>query len=136
MLRNFWYEVRHSMIKSASIVRNLSKNHTFRTIASILIDTQSRFPANLTILIIQLQEARIKPIRYNDSVIYLQLYPNGIILAQQFVVFIRGIFYSIIHKAHETITLMIAVAFHRLCTNRLIEQFCIQNRFAFICILD
>ena len=34
------------MIKSASIVRNLSKNHTFRTIASILIDTQSRFPAN------------------------------------------------------------------------------------------
>ena len=35
-----------SMVKSASIVRNLSKNHTFRTIASILIDTQSRFPAN------------------------------------------------------------------------------------------
>lgn len=46
LLRNFWYGVRHSMIKSASIVRNLSKNHTFRTIASILIDTQSRFPAN------------------------------------------------------------------------------------------
>ena len=46
LLRNFWYVVRHSMIKSASIVRNLSKNHTFRTIASILIDTQSRFPAN------------------------------------------------------------------------------------------
>ena len=31
-----------SMVKSASIVRNLSKNHTFRTIASILF----RFPAN------------------------------------------------------------------------------------------
>ena len=46
LLRNFWYEVRHSMIKSASIVRNLSKIHTFRTIASILIDTKSRFPAN------------------------------------------------------------------------------------------
>ena len=46
LLRNFWYEVRHSMIKSASIVRNLSKIHTFRTIASILINTQSRFPAN------------------------------------------------------------------------------------------
>lgn len=46
MLRNFWYEVRHSMIKSASIVRNLLNNHTFRTIANILIDTQSRFPAN------------------------------------------------------------------------------------------
>ena len=42
LLRNFWYEVRHSMIKSASIVRNLSKIHTFRTIASILF----RFPAN------------------------------------------------------------------------------------------
>ena len=27
-------------------MQNLSKNHTFRTIASILIDTQSRFPAN------------------------------------------------------------------------------------------
>ena len=38
--------VRHYMIKSASIVRNLSKNHTFCTIASILIDTQYRFPAN------------------------------------------------------------------------------------------
>ena len=46
LLRYFGYGVRHSMIKSASIVRNLSKNHTFRTIASILIDTQSRFPAN------------------------------------------------------------------------------------------
>ena len=46
MLRNFWYEVCHSMIKSASIVRNLLNNHTFRTIASILIDTQSRFSAN------------------------------------------------------------------------------------------
>lgn len=32
--------------KSASIVRNLSKNHTFRTIASILLYTQPRFPAN------------------------------------------------------------------------------------------
>ena len=81
LLRNFWYEVRHSMIKSASIVRNLSKIHTFRTIASILIDTQSRFPANLTILIIQLQEARINPIGYNYSTIYPILYPNGIILA-------------------------------------------------------
>lgn len=46
LLRNFWYEVRHYMIKSASIVRNLSKNHTFRTIASILIYTLLRFPAN------------------------------------------------------------------------------------------
>ena len=46
LLINFWYEVRHSMIKSASIVRNLLNNHTFRTIANILIDTQSRFPAN------------------------------------------------------------------------------------------
>ena len=46
LLRNFWYEVRHSMIKSASIVRNLLNNHSFRTIANILIDTQSRFPAN------------------------------------------------------------------------------------------
>ena len=81
LLRYFGYGVRHSMIKSASIVRNLSKNHTFRTIASILINTQSRFPANLTILIIQLHEARINPIGYNDSVIYPQLYPNGIILA-------------------------------------------------------
>ena len=69
------------MIKSASLVRNLSKKHTFRTIASILIDTQSRFPANFTILIIQLQEARINPIEYDDSVIRPQLYPNGIILA-------------------------------------------------------
>ena len=43
LLRNFWYEVRHSMIKSASIVRNLLNNHTFRTIASIL----PRFPTNL-----------------------------------------------------------------------------------------
>ena len=34
------------MMKSDSIMQNLSKNHTFRTIASILIDTQSRFPAN------------------------------------------------------------------------------------------
>ena len=34
------------MIKSASIVRNLSKNHTFRTIASILIYTLPRFPTN------------------------------------------------------------------------------------------
>lgn len=27
LLRNFWYEVRHSMIKSASIVRNLLNTH-------------------------------------------------------------------------------------------------------------
>ena len=47
LLRNFWYEVRHSMIKSASIVRNLSKNHTFRTIASILLYTQPLFLTNL-----------------------------------------------------------------------------------------
>ena len=46
LLRNFWYEVRHSMIKSASIVRNLSKIHTFRTIASKVIYPQSQFPAN------------------------------------------------------------------------------------------
>ena len=77
-----------SMVKSASIVRNLSKIHTFRTIASILIDTQSRFPVNLTILIIQLQEARIKPIGYNDNVIRPQLYPNGIILALHSVTYI------------------------------------------------
>ena len=34
------------MIKSASIVRNLSKNYTFRTIASILLYIQHRFPVN------------------------------------------------------------------------------------------
>ena len=43
LLRYFGYGVRHSMIKSASIVRNLLNNHTFRTIASIL----PRFPTNL-----------------------------------------------------------------------------------------
>ena len=46
LLRNFWYEVRHYMIKSASIVRNLSKIYTFRTIASKVIYPQSQFPAN------------------------------------------------------------------------------------------
>ena len=35
-----------SMVKSASIVRNLSKIHTFRTIASKVIYPQSQFPAN------------------------------------------------------------------------------------------
>ena len=34
------------MMKSDSIMRNLLKNNTFRTIASILIYTQPRFPAN------------------------------------------------------------------------------------------
>ena len=34
------------MVKSASIVRNLSKNYTFRTIASVLVYTLPRYPAN------------------------------------------------------------------------------------------
>ena len=90
------------MVKSASIVRNLSKNHTFRTIASILIDTQSRFPANFNwakptfprnlicaippfpvniVIYSTIAGTKINPIGYNYNVIYPQLYPNGIILA-------------------------------------------------------
>ena len=90
-----------SMLKSASIVRNLSKNYTLRTIASILIYTLLRFHANFTILITQLQEARINLIGYNDSVIRPQLYPNGIILAQQIVVYIKHISQPYPQKTHE-----------------------------------
>ena len=37
------------MMKSDSIMRNLLKNNTYRTIASILIYTRPRFPVNLVV---------------------------------------------------------------------------------------
>ena len=151
LLRNFWYEVRHSMIKSASIVRNLSKIHTFRTIASILfrfpanfnwakppfprnlIHAIPPFPANLAEFYnINSAIAGVMnhPIGYNDSVIHPQLYPIGIIQHSR-LLYILGIFHSIILKTYATTSSIIAVAFHRLCTNRHIEQFCGQNRFTY-----
>ena len=46
---NFWYGVRHSMIRKCfTRAESIKNTHTFRTIASILIDPQSRFPANFT----------------------------------------------------------------------------------------
>ena len=59
---------------------SIQKTHIPHDCEHILY-AQPLFPANLTILIIQLQVARINPIGYNDSVIRPQLYPNGIILA-------------------------------------------------------
>ena len=76
--------------KCFNCAESIKQSHIPHNCEHILY-AQPRFPTNLTILIIQLQEARINLIGYNDSVIRPQLYPNGIILAQQIVVYIRHI---------------------------------------------